>query len=287
MTAPVPVSTTSAARLLRWRRGEAPLAADDLVATEEPLEIRVEGRAVAVTMRTPGQDAELAAGFLLSEGVIRSADDLLDLGPCAQAAPEVEGNVVDARLAPGVRVDFERLTRHVFASSSCGLCGKATLEALAQTLPVVPPGAPFDADLIGSLPERLRAAQPGFGATGGLHASALFDRTGRLLLAREDVGRHNALDKVAGRALLDRRLPLHDCVLLVSGRLSFELVQKARAVGVPVIAGIGAPSSLAIACARQGGQALAGFVRPDRMNLYCGAERLGLADPGPGGEASR
>ena len=264
-------------RLLRWQP-DAVAAADDVVAAEEPLEIRVDGRSVALTMRTPGHDRELAAGFLLTEGVIRSGDEIADILLCREQTAGASGNVADVRLVRPGAVDFAKLTRHVFGSSSCGVCGKATLAALAQSFPPVPPGGPFSPALLASLPERLRAAQPAFGATGGVHASGLFDRAGNCLGVREDVGRHNALDKLLGRALLDGRLPLGDVLLLVSGRVSFELVQKARAGGIPVIAGIGAPSDLAIAAAREGGLALAGFVRGDRFNLYCGAERLALVE---------
>ena len=252
----------------------------DVLAAEEPLEIRVHGRSVAVTMRTPGHDRELALGFLLTEGVVRSLDDVVDVQLCRETEGGAAGNVADVRVADPGRVDFARLTRHVFSSSSCGVCGKATLAALAQAFPPAGPGPVFPAELIPSLPAVLEAAQPGFGTTGGLHASGLFDASGALRCAREDVGRHNALDKVIGRALLDDQLPLRDVLLLVSGRVSFELVQKARAAGLPVIAGIGAPTSLAVEAAAAGGMALAGFVRAGRLNVYCGHERLGLASPG-------
>jgi FdhD protein len=261
----------------RWSpAGVAPTAAD-AVALEEPLEIRVADRSVAVTMRTPGHDRELAAGFLLTEGVIRSADDLLVLVPCRDQAGGESGNVINALPSPSLAVDFARLTRHVFSSSSCGVCGKATLDAVAQTFPSVVSEARFDPVMLAELPERLRAEQPVFAATGGLHACALFEADGKISLVREDVGRHNALDKIVGRALLDGMLPLAGVGLLLSGRVSFELVQKALAAGIPLIAGIGAPSSLAIECAERGGQTLVGFLRADRFNVYAGAQRLGLA----------
>jgi len=259
----------------RW---PADLSADadhsDSLAIEEPLEIRIGGRSVAVTMRTPGHDRELAAGFLLTEGLIRRAADVLDILVCRDLPEGQAGNVVDALLAPEVTVDFARLTRHVFSSSSCGLCGKATIDAVAHNFPAVPPGPQFTPAFLTALPARLRAAQPGFAATGGLHASALFSSAGKLLCLREDVGRHNALDKVLGWALLESRLPLRDTILLVSGRVSFELVQKALAAGLPLIAGIGAPSTLAVECARRGNLSLVGFLRADRFNVYCGAERV-------------
>ena len=261
----------------RWSMAGAEPIASDAVAVEEPLEIRVAGRSVAVVMRTPGHDAELAAGFLLTEGVIRCADDVLDLVPCPTQPGAASGNVIDVLLASSVVVDFDRLTRHVFSSSSCGVCGKGTLDAVLQAFPAITSDARFDPALLAKLPEQLRAVQPVFEATGGLHACALFDTTGNISLVREDVGRHNALDKILGRALLDRQLPLARSGLLLSGRVSFELVQKALAAGVPLIAGIGAPSSLAIECAERGGLTLVGFLRGDRFNVYAGGQRLGLA----------
>ena len=190
-------------RVLRWVVGTT-VSDHDAVAVEEPLELRVADRSVAVVMRTPGHDRELAAGFLLTEGVIRHADDLLDILPCRDQSGGASGNVINAVLAPSVTVDFNRLTRHVFSSSSCGVCGKATLDAILQTYPPVVPGAVFDPHQLAALPERLRAAQPAFAATGGLHACALFNAAGELEFVHEDVGRHNALDKVLGRALLER-----------------------------------------------------------------------------------
>jgi FdhD protein len=260
--------------LSRWPAGPQAAPDTDAVALEEPLEIRVNGRSVAVTMRTPGHDRELAAGFLLSEGIIRAPNDVLDVLICRDLPDGQAGNVVDAVLAPDVAVDFAQLTRHVFSSSSCGLCGKATLEAVSRKFPAVPPGPTFAAEALALFPAALRTAQPGFEATGGIHASGLFNRAGKLLCVREDVGRHNALDKILGWALLEGKLPLGETALLVSGRISFELVQKALAAGIPLIAGIGAPSSLAVACASAGGQTLVGFHRREKFNLYCGAERI-------------
>jgi len=266
--------------LTRWPHGPHAAPETDAVAVEEPLEIRVHGRSVAVTMRTPGHDRELAAGFLLSEGIIQSPADVLDILVCRDLPDGQAGNVVDAVLTPGIAVDFAQLTRHVFSSSSCGLCGKATLAAVNRRFPAVPPGPTFAPDTLALLPAALRAAQPGFAATGGIHASGLFNRVGEALCVREDVGRHNALDKILGWALLAGKVPLGATTLLVSGRISFELVQKALAAGIPVIAGIGAPSSLAIACARAGGQTLVGFLRREKFNLYCGAERITAGPPG-------
>ncbi|MCU0793270.1 MAG: formate dehydrogenase accessory sulfurtransferase FdhD [Opitutaceae bacterium] len=253
--------------------------AEDEVAVEEPLEIRIDGRGVAVTMRTPGQDRELAAGFLLTEGVVRAREDLLDVFACRDLPQGEEGNIVEAVLSREARARFDpaRLTRHVFTASSCGLCGKATIAALAQDLaplPATPPGR-FARAALGEWPARLRDAQPGFAATGGLHAAALFSAEGELLDVREDVGRHNALDKLLGAAFWAGRTPATDHAVLVSGRLSFELVQKCWAAGVPLLAGIGAPSSLAIETARAAGITLVGFLRAERANVYTGAHALG------------
>lgn len=269
--------STAPVAVFRWEPGAPFARIEDAVAIEEPLEIRVGGRSVAVVMRTPGHERELAAGFLLTEGIIREPGDLLDVLVCRDLPDGASGNVVDAILARPDAVDFAKLTRNVFSASSCGLCGKATLDAVRQAFPAAADGPPFAPEILAGLPAQLQSAQPGFAASGGLHASALFDRGGTLLALREDVGRHNALDKLLGWALRDGRLPLRDHALLVSGRISFELVQKALAAGIPLIAGIGAPSTLAIDCARQGNQTLVGFLRPGRMNAYGGAERLGAA----------
>lgn len=262
--------------LLRWSAAGGNSASADALAVEEPLEIRVGGRSVAVVMRTPGHDRELVAGFLLTEGVVRRADDIVDLLPCRDQPDGQSGNVIDALLAPGVTVDFGRLTRHVFSASSCGVCGRATLDGLFQSFAPVPAGPVFSPAALAALPARLREAQPVFAATGGLHGCALFTLDGQLEAVREDVGRHNAVDKVLGRALLGDRLPLHDRGLMLSGRISFELVQKAVAAGLSLVAGIGAPTSLAVDCAHRGAVALVGFLRADKFNVYAGAERLGL-----------
>lgn len=257
-------------------------ACDDLLAVEEPLEIRVGGRSVAVVMRTPGHDRELAAGFLVTEGIVRHRDDVLDIVRCtAGAAAETDanrGNIVDVLLAPGASVDLDRLTRHVFTSSSCGICSKATIDAVrAQFVPLVPTLGPAR-EVIAALPEKLHAAQAGFAASGGLHASALFSRDGTLEQVREDVGRHNALDKVIGHAFFAEQLPLAQRILLVSGRVSFELMQKALAAGIPCVAAISAPTTAAVEFAVASGQTLVGFVRAStraggagsRMNVYAG-----------------
>ena len=228
----------------------------DEVAVEEPLEIRVNGRAVAVTMRTPGHDEELAAGFLATEG----------FRPRSVAPPpDLAANVVEAE-AEGV--DLDRLERSFYTASSCGVCGKGALEAVAVASAHVRSELRVPAGLVAELPERLRAAQPAFAATGGLHATGLFDAAGELLCLREDVGRHNAMDKVVGWAFFAGSLPLAGNLLCVSGRLSFELVQKAAVAGCPLLAGVGAPSSLAVELAADRGVTLCGFVRGGRLNVY-------------------
>jgi FdhD protein len=258
-------------QIARFERG-AVRPDTDWVAREEPLEIRVEGRSIAVVMRTPGHDEELAAGFLLTEGVIRSAADIFEISLCPATA--VGGNVVDVLLTSGLTVDWDSLTRHVFASSSCGVCGKATLASVFANFPPVISTLGVSSALLATLPARLRAAQETFAQTGGLHAGAIFDRGGSLLVLREDVGRHNALDKALGHALRAGWLPLRDCILMLSGRVSFELMQKALAGGIPVVAAISAPSSLAVDFAEGSGQTLVGFLRGDKMNVYANPERI-------------
>ena len=263
--------TTTSADIWRWRTGEAMRADTDALAVEEPLEVRVRGKAVSVTMRTPGRDEELAVGFLLAEGIIREQADVARVDPCARTE---HGNVINVFLAPHVAVDWDRLTRHVFASSSCGLCGKASIESVFCQFPPVHTKITVSADVLQSLPEQLRAAQDTFGQTGGLHAAALFNAEGELQVLREDVGRHNAVDKVLGHALRRGTLPLSDCIMMVSGRASFEIMQKALAGGVPIVAAVSAPSSLAVDFARDSEQTLVGFLRPGRMNVYANPQRI-------------
>ena len=258
-------------RIVRWEKGAEPSVDTDELAGEEPLEIRVGGRPVSVTMRTPGEDEELAIGFLLSEGLIHTAADVRSAAPLTPGEP---CNVVDVELAPGVHVDFESLTRHVFASSSCGLCGKVTIDSVHRQFPPVASDIVVDAATIVSLPARARAAQAAFERTGGLHAAALFDEHGELLVLREDVGRHNAVDKVVGYGLTHGLLPFDRHVLLVSGRASFEIMQKALAARVPIVAAVSAPSSLAVEFAEASRQTLVAFVREGRMNVYAGVERI-------------
>jgi len=263
---------TSPVEVLRHQLGRDSVRRPDVVAREEPLEIRIRGKSIAVTMRTPGYDAELAAGFLLSEGLIKERSDVVEIALCLET--ESPGNILNVFLSPKVEVDFGRLTRHVFASSSCGLCGKASIEAVHQHFPPVSSKMVVSAELIASLPQKMRQAQPAFAQTGGLHAAAIFDDKGNLLVLREDVGRHNAVDKVLGHAFLNNLLPLNAHILLVSGRTSFEILQKALSASIPVIAAVSAPSSLAVEFAAASGQTLIGFLRGDSMNIYAGAARV-------------
>jgi FdhD protein len=237
---------------------------EDVVAVEEPLEIRIAGQPVAVTMRTPGHDEELALGFALSEGLRPESARLPD---------DLAANTVELT-APGF--DPGRLARSFYTSSSCGVCGKGALEAVAVEAPRVEAALRVDASLLVTLPERLRDAQSAFEATGGLHATGLFDADGTLRCVREDVGRHNAMDKVIGWAFGEGRLPLDSSILCVSGRLSFELVQKAAVAGCPVVAAVGAPSTLAVQLARDRGVTICGFVRNGRLNVYSEPWRVGV-----------
>jgi len=271
---------------MRRLNGEIESEATDFIAAEEPLEIRVEGHSIAVVMRTPGEDRELAAGFLLTEGMIRTLDDVKEIrhrphcwstdlsSQNGSALVRSEGNVIDGWLKNPASVDLKKLSRHVFTSSSCGICSKASIEAVRQQFPPLESFCEVDPQVILELPESLTAAQETFKRTGGLHACALFDLDGQLLALREDVGRHNALDKVLGWALLEGHLPLSKHILLLSGRTSFEMMQKSLAGGVPIIAAISAPSSLAVEFARDSGQTLVGFLRGERMNIYAGADRV-------------
>lgn len=278
---------TSRHRMLRVQDGQTIVRADTLV-TEEPLEIRLDGQPLTVTMRTPGNDFDLAAGFLVSEGVVTEAGQIRTIRYCAGATDDGENtyNVLDVALAAGVEAPDTSVQRNFYTTSSCGLCGKASLEAVYTTArwEVDDDPVTFDPELVIELPDRLRAAQRVFDRTGGLHAAGLFDASGELLLLREDVGRHNAVDKLVGSALLDGALPLRGTVLLVSGRASFELAQKAVMAGVPAMAAVSAPSSLAVDLASDAGLTLVGFLRAPKMNVYTGAHRLGLQRAEPSRE---
>ncbi|MCB5905963.1 formate dehydrogenase accessory sulfurtransferase FdhD [Streptomyces pinistramenti] len=284
---------TERRRVIRIRDGVQTTTRPDTLVTEEPMEIRLGGKPLAITMRTPGDDFALAAGFLVSEGVLASADDLAHIVYCAGAVgsegtplPVAEGgantyNVVDVRLAPGVPVPDITLERNVYTTSSCGLCGKASLDAVRTTAHWALDTSPdtpvrIDPATLSLLPDRLRAAQHVFDRTGALHAAALFSTDGELLDVREDVGRHNAVDKIVGRALQQGLLPLSSSVLMVSGRASFELAQKAVMAGIPVLAAVSAPSSLAVDLAAETGLTLVGFLRGTSMNVYAGEHRIAL-----------
>ncbi|MER3428995.1 MAG: formate dehydrogenase accessory sulfurtransferase FdhD [Pyrinomonas sp.] len=274
-------------RILEVRQGQARFRQDE-VATEEPMEIRLLVRnaagwkrhSISITMRTPGQDFELAAGFLLTEGVITDRQAIERITYCVDPDERQRQNIVNVYLSAEVSFDLTKLTRHVYTSSSCGICGKASLELVRAVCPRRPVGeALFTPEYFLALPAAQRQAQRLFSRTGGLHATALFDAQGRLKLLREDVGRHNAMDKLIGALLLQDGLPASNTTVLVSGRASFELVQKALMAGIPTLAAVGAPSSLAIELAREFGMTLVGFLRDDRFNVYAGGERVRSPHP--------
>ena len=251
----------------------------DTLAAEEPLELRLDSRALTVTMRTPGHDIQLAHGFLLTEGVVDAPADVVAARYCDSAGPDGRNtyNVLDVRLAPHVAPPDPSVERNFYTTSSCGVCGKAALDSVRLTTRHSPADDPLvvDPGVLATLPDTLRAAQRVFESTGGLHAAGLFDASGRLLAVREDVGRHNAVDKVLGWAFLEGHVPLTGTVLLVSGRASFELVQKAAMAGVCVLAAVSAPSSLAVELAADQGITLVGFLRGHSMNVYSGSQRIG------------
>lgn len=283
-----PAYSGSAVR--RVAAGEEFVDLDDVLAVEEPLEIRVgllngTHKAISITMRTPGDDAELAAGFLFTEGIITSTEQIKQIRHCGlkirsgkgtlDRAGALNSNTIRVDLDDKVEPDLKKLERHFYTTSSCGVCGKSSIEALATAVKTVKDdGFTIAAEVVHSLPQKLREAQKVFDSTGGLHASALFDQYGTLDLVREDVGRHNALDKVIGAKFISHETPLSDSMLLVSGRASFELVQKALMAGIPLLAAVGAPSSLAVELAREYSMTLIGFVRDDRFNIYCGGQRI-------------
>lgn len=264
-------------------RGEKLSETDDEIATEEPLEIRIyyfekeqKHKSISITMRTPGNDFELAAGFLFTEGIVRSKDEIDRISYCVDVPDEQMFNVVNVYLTPHVAFDTEKLTRNFYTTSSCGVCGKASIDALrvqgiTQLSQV---GLTCTEEVIRSIPAKLRKAQTIFSRTGGLHASGLFNSQGELIVLREDVGRHNALDKIVGSQFLQGILPLNERILAVSGRTSFEIIQKAAMPGIPFTIGVGAPSSLAAQTAREFGMTLVGFAGPDGFNIYSGKERV-------------
>ncbi|MGV5050102.1 formate dehydrogenase accessory sulfurtransferase FdhD [Rhodococcus pyridinivorans] len=269
---------TRITRLEAQRRSVRP----DTVVVEEPLELRLNGTALAVTMRTPGSDIELAQGFLLTEGIITDRDDITAIRYCNSTDENGRNtyNVLDIDLAPGIDLPETGLERNFYTTSSCGVCGKASLDAIRQRTRHSPAHDPIvvDPDVLATMPDTLRHAQTTFDRTGGLHAAGLFTTDGDLLALREDVGRHNAVDKIIGWAVEHRRLPLRRTVLVVSGRASFELTQKAVMAGIPILAAVSAPSSLAIDLAHDAGLTLVGFLRGDTMNIYTHPNRLHSCD---------
>lgn len=265
-------------KVVRVRGAESSTRSDTL-AVEEPLEVRINGARFAVTMRTPGDDFELAVGFLVSEGVLSSSADVAGIRFCDDGRPDPNYNIVDVALAPDVQAPEHH--RHSYVSSSCGICGRESLETIRTHARwnLTEDGLTLDATTISALPGRLREGQTVFDRTGGLHAAGLFTAEGGLICLREDVGRHNAVDKVVGWALLEGILPLRAHLLQVSGRASFELVQKAWLAGIPLLSAVSAPSTLAVDLATEAGMTLAGFVRGDSMNLYAGAHRVRVGPP--------
>jgi FdhD protein len=252
-----------------------------MVVTEEPLQLMLDGDALSVVMRTPGNDIELSLGLMFSEGILRSATDVRMIRISAEAGEEEKLIVVDSSLVESNQVDIHLATkarrkpeRSMLSSSACGVCGTVLIEDLRRDLALLPAGPQVDPGLLPGLVERLRSSQGVFDRTGGLHGAGLFTHSGELVSTREDVGRHNAVDKVVGRALLDGRLPANDSILVVSGRAGYEIVQKSITAGIPVLAAVGAPSSLAVALAREFNQTLIGFLKGDRFNVYSAPERL-------------
>lgn len=267
-------------QIRRWTDGkwsESP----DMVVTEEPLQLMLDGEALSVVMRTPGHDVELSLGLMFSEGVLRSATDVRAIRISAEAGELEAGVAVESSLVESNQVDIHLATkarrkpeRSMLSSSACGICGTVLIEDLRRDLALLPAGPAVDPGLLPGLVERLRSGQGVFDRTGGLHAAGLFTAAGELVYLREDVGRHNAVDKVVGRALLDERVPASDSILVVSGRAGYEIVQKSITAGIPVLAAVGAPSSLAVALAREFNQTLVGFLKGDRFNVYSAPERL-------------
>lgn len=270
-------------QVLKISGGESHLQ-EDIVAVEEPLEIRLafgpagmrQQQSISITMRTPGNDAELATGFLYTEGIIREKEEIKGVREVPSWNKDEQGNIVEVELGEHTVVNMQRLDRHFYTSSSCGVCGKSSIESVRMVrMPDLMSGFPlFSTTLLSGLSGILRQQQSIFELTGGLHAAALFDASGKLCILKEDVGRHNAVDKLVGLALQQDMIPLQAYLLLVSGRVSFELVQKAIMAGIPILAAVGAPSSLAIELAREAGMTIIGFLRDGKMNIYCGEERI-------------
>jgi len=278
----MPKPATPGVQISRWTAGtwaDAP----DMVVTEEPLQLMLDGEALSVVMRTPGHDLELSLGLMFSEGILRGAGDVRLIRISAEAGELEAGVAVESSLLESNQIDIclankprRRPERSMLSSSACGVCGTVLIEDLRRDLAPLPAGSNVDPSLLPGLGERLRSGQEVFDRTGGLHAAGLFTVTGELITLREDVGRHNAVDKVVGRAVLDERVPLNDSILIVSGRAGYEIVQKSVTAGIPVLGAVGAPSSLAVALAREFNQTLVGFLKGDRFNVYSAPERLSI-----------
>lgn len=270
--------------LIRKADGQTITETEDFLAIEEPLEIQLifgvleqqQRQSISITMRTPGNDFELAAGFLYTEGIVQSKSQIKQINYASSWNPDTKNNIVTVHLAAEVVVDLKKLERHFYTTSSCGVCGKTSIEALAANgMPSLKKDTPkINPELIHHLPDKLRLQQSIFENTGGIHAAGLFDTNGNLLLLREDVGRHNAVDKLIGAALMEDRLPLLDSIIVVSGRASFELIQKSLMAGIPMLVAVGAPSSLAVELADENNMTVIGFTRNQKYNIYCHPERI-------------
>jgi len=283
---PTPPRSVDLTLVQEWQDGRL-RPFQDYLAGEEPLEIRAGSASVSVTMRTPGHDLELAAGFLLTEGLIQRREQIRNIAPATGCKPTEQGNVVEVDLEPDALAGLDRLRRNFYATSSCGICGKASIDSVRlRGIPPPNPNFRVSAETLCALPDSLREGQAIFGRTGGLHSAALFSPQGHLEAQREDIGRHNAVDKIVGWALLAGRLPLSQSLLMVSGRGGFEIIQKAAAAGIPLVACVSAPSSLAVRLARELRMTLIGFLRGRRFVIYSGEERL-QADAAPPGAEPR
>ncbi len=258
-------------RIRRFEDNQLTGAETDFVAIEEPLEIRIRGKAIAITMRTPGHDIELVAGFISTEGIIKERSEILEIAHCEDDKANDERNIVNVFLHPAVKIDLEEFNRHFLTNSSCGICGKATIESVQTLFPPITSNISVTTPCLNSFPDKLRKAQKAFHETGGLHAAALFTSEGSMMCIREDVGRHNAVDKIIGHSFLAEK-NLSTLILMVSGRVSFEIMQKALAHKIPIVAAISAPTSLAVEFATENNQALVGFMRNNKMNIYAGHE---------------
>lgn len=268
------ISTSSNRRLtLKWKDGEA-TSFEDSVSIEEPIEVKVNGVSIAVIMRTPGSDFELAAGFIVTEGIIDSIKQIGTISYCDQAQEPNLKNVVDICLSKGIQIDQEKFKRNFYASSSCGICGKASIEAIAKNIDKLDQSLAVDGNVLCGLPDTMRLQQAIFSHTGSLHAAALFNHRGTLIRLREDVGRHNAVDKLVGSYAIEGRNVPQKSIMLVSGRTSFEIIQKAASVGVELVAAVSGPSSLAVDLAKSLNMGLIGFLRPPTFNIYAGSERI-------------